>query len=156
MALSRDGILGADDMMIEPVPCPEWGDTVLIRGLTGEERDDWEESVQQIRQLPDGSREMHFDRRNARARFLVLCIVDETGQRIFKDSDAPALGKKNGKVLDRLYDVGAALSGITEEAQEEIEGNSDAAPSGDSSSISPESSDSLPLESSLPASLPES
>lgn len=141
MALTSSQILEADDAKVEAVDVPEWGGKVLVRGLTGIERDAYEAGIQQIRPKPDGSREIHFNRDNARAKLLVKCIVDEEGNRLFKDTDAPALGKKNGAVIDRLYDVAAELSGMGDTAEKEIEGNSEAAPGGDSSSSSPETSD---------------
>lgn len=135
MALSDD-ILGADDVEVEPVDVPEWGVKVYVRGLTGEERDLYEASLRQFRQRFDGKgQEMVLVQDNARAKLLVKCLVGEDRQRIFTDQQAPALGKKNGKVLDRLYEVAARLSGLSDEVQEELEGNSDAATaSGDSTS----------------------
>ncbi|MFJ6729987.1 phage tail assembly chaperone [Streptomyces sp. NPDC091281] len=143
MALSADAILGAEDTQIKTVDVPEWGGEVAVRGLTGMERDAYEASIQQIRPKPDGTREVVFVRDNARAKLLVKCLVDPDGRRLFKDTDAPALGKKNGAVIDRLYDVATELSGMSDAAQDDIEGNSEAAPSGDSSSSSPETSDEL-------------
>jgi hypothetical protein len=141
MALSGDQILGAQDVQSRTVRVPEWGGDVIVRGLSGIDRDAYEASLNQVRPKPDGSREVVLIRDNARAKLLVKCLVDEAGKRLFKDQDAPALGKKSGLVLDRLYDVAAELSGLSEEAEKEAEGNSDAAPSGASTSTSPESSD---------------
>ncbi|SHI68507.1 phage tail assembly chaperone [Streptomyces sp. 3214.6] len=155
MALNGTQILEADDTKIEPVPVPEWGGEVLVRGLTGIERDDYEASIQQIRPKPDGTKEVVFVRGNARARLLVKCLIDEQGNRLFKDSDAPALGKKNGAIIDKLYDVAAELSGMGDANEAEIEGNSEAGQTGDSSSSSPETSDE-PSESSSEASVPTS
>ena len=45
MRLSRDDILKAEDLTTEEVDVPEWGGTVLVRGLTGRERDEFEASV---------------------------------------------------------------------------------------------------------------
>ncbi|WP_329214791.1 phage tail assembly chaperone [Streptomyces sp. NBC_01485] len=143
MALTSTQILEAEDTQIKPVDVPEWGGEVLVRGLTGIERDAYEAGIQQIRPKPDGSREVVFVRDNARAKLLVKCLIDEQGNRLFKDTDAPALGKKAGAVIDRLYDVAAELSGMGDAVEKEIEGNSEAAPSGDSSSSSPETSDDL-------------
>lgn len=141
MALSASSILEAEDTQIRPVDVPEWGGEVLVRGLSGIERDAYEAGIQQIRPKPDGTREIHFNRDNARAKLLVKCLVDDEGNRLFKDTDAPALGRKNGAVIDRLYDVAAELSGMGDATEKEIEGNSEAAQSGDSSSSSPETSD---------------
>ncbi|MFJ2004820.1 hypothetical protein [Streptomyces chartreusis] len=155
MALSASAILEAEDVQIKSVDVPEWGGEVLVRGLTGIERDAYEAGIQQIRPKPDGTKEVVFVRDNARAKLLVKCLIDDNGTRLFKDTDAPALGKKNGAVIDRLYDVAAELSGLSDGADREAEGNSDAAQSGDSSSSSPETSD-APSENSSDESAPES
>ena len=108
--LSRDAILAADDREYEVVPCPEWGGEVRLRSLTGAERDAYEQSLVQTR---GKSREMNL--RNARAKLVALCAVDENGNRLFTDADVNALGKKNAKPLDRLFDVARRLSGLTED-----------------------------------------
>lgn len=108
--LSRDAILAADDREYEVVPCPEWGGEVRLRSLTGAERDAYEQSLVQTR---GKSREMNL--RNARAKLVALCAVDENGKRLFTDADVNALGKKNAKPLDRLFDVARRLSGLTED-----------------------------------------
>jgi len=106
--LSRDAILAADDREYEVVPCPEWGGEVRLRSLTGAERDAYEQSLVQTR---GKSREMNL--RNARAKLVALCAVDESGKRLFTDADVNALGKKNAKPLDRLFDAARRLSGLS-------------------------------------------
>ena len=142
MALSRDGILGAVDLQTEKVFVPEWGDDVIIRGLTGEELDAFQGSIRQFRPSFDGKgMEQVLVQDNMRAKLLVKCLVDEAGERLFSDQDASALGAKNGAVIDRLYDVASRLSGLSEEEKKELEGNSEAATDSDSSaSSSPETS----------------
>ncbi|MFE6362979.1 phage tail assembly chaperone [Streptomyces sp. NPDC057806] len=144
-AMGAADILGADDVTIEPVTVPEWGGrTVLVRGLSGTERDDWEASIRQLRPslTKKGEQEIVLNQSNARAKLLVKCIVNAEGGRVFTDQQAPALGRKNGKALDRLYDVASRLSGLSDEEEEAIEGNSETTEGGDDSpSSSPESSD---------------
>ena len=152
MSKIRELILEADDIPDEDVPCPEWArdgwdGTVKVRGLTGTERDAFEESNRQIRPVrgangkPDGQEVVPM-LANVRARLVVKCALDpEDDTRLFTDQDANALGKKSAKVLDRLFDVASRLSGLTEEDIEELAKNSAAAASGDSPSDSPESSD---------------
>jgi hypothetical protein len=141
MALSRDSILEASDIQTETVPVPQWGGDVILRGLTGEELDAYQASRRQIRNAGTPQQEVLIIQDNARAQLLVKCIVDETGTRVFTDRDAGLLGMKNGKILDKLYDVAAALSGLSEEDQAAMEGNSETPnPDGDSSSSSPEPS----------------
>lgn len=143
MALSRDGILAVNDVSIEKVYVPEWHDEVIVRGLTGEERDDYEASRRQIRNAGTPRAEVVFIQDNARAALLVKCLIDEDGERLFTDRDAPALGQKNGAALDRLYDVATRLSGMSDDEAEAIEGNSETA-SDASTSSSPETSSTAP------------
>jgi hypothetical protein len=134
MALSRDDILNADDLETREVDVPEWGGSVLVRGLTGRERDAYETSLTTERQTKAGV-QRGVDLDNVRAKLIARCVVDEDGQRLFKDQDIAALGAKSAVALNRVYDVALELSGLTDESQEEIEGNSDAATGGDSSSV---------------------
>ena len=43
--LTREQILKADDMTTERVPVPEWGGEVLVKSLTGRQRDEFEGSM---------------------------------------------------------------------------------------------------------------
>ncbi|MFJ8153971.1 phage tail assembly chaperone [Streptomyces sp. NPDC094468] len=156
MALSRDSILQASDVRTKTVPVPEWGGDVILRGLTGEELDAYQASRRQVRNAGTKQQELVIIQDNARASLLVKCIIDDDGARVFTDQDAGLLGMKNGKVLDRLFDVASDLSGLSDEDQEEMEGNSETpTPDGVSSSSSHEPSD-APSPSSSEASAPES
>lgn len=144
MPLSRDQILAADDVQTAEVPTPEWGGTVLVRSLSGTERDAYEQSMTTMRPSLDpkknGELEAVPDVANSRAKLVARGCVDEAGNRLFTDADIAALGAKNAAVLDRLFDKIAELSGLTPKVEAELEGNSDAAPSGASTSASPETS----------------
>lgn len=156
MALSRDLILQASDIETQTVPVPEWDGEVIIRGLTGEELDAYQASRRQVINAGTKDQQLVLIQDNARANLLVKCIVDADGTRVFTDRDAGLLGMKNGKVLDRLFDVAAELSGLNDEEQEEMEGNSETPTAdGDSSSPSLETSD-APEPSSSEGSAPES
>ena len=141
MALNRDAILAVNDIKVEKVPVPEWHDEVIIRGLTGDELDAFQGSIRQFRPTFDGKgMETVLIQEGMRAKLLVKCLIDENGDRLFTDQDAPELGKKNGAVIDRLYDVAAALSGLSEEEKQAMEGNSEAATDDSSTSSSPTTS----------------
>jgi hypothetical protein len=140
MALSRDGILGAVDVQTEKVFVKEWGDDVIVRGLTGDELDAFQGSVRQFRPTFDGKgMEAVLVQEGMRAKLLVKCLIDESGERLFTDQDASALGAKNGAVIDRLYDIASRLSGLSEDEKKEMEGNSEPpTDSGGSTSSLPE------------------
>ena len=146
MALNRDAILGAVDVQTEKVDVPEWGGDVIVRGLTGDELDNFQGSIRQFRPTFDGKgMEAVLVQDGMRSKLLVKCLVDEAGERLFTDQDASALGAKNGAVIDRLYDVAARLSGLSEEEKAELEGNSEtASEAAGSSSPSPETSSTAP------------
>ena len=119
MSLSRAQILQAKDIATESVVVPEWGDVVLVRGLTGRERDQYEGAM--VRMYGTHAT---LNRDNFRARLVVLAAVDDQGERLFSDADIPALAEKSSSALSRLFDVAARLSGITESDIGELEKNS--------------------------------
>lgn len=109
--LTKDQILGADDLDWEDVPCPEWGGDVRVRALTGRERDRYEMKAALSRK--DGT-EMDF-----RSELVVRTIIDENGERLFTDKEMTQLAAKSATPIDRLFDVVRRLSGMEEETVEE-------------------------------------
>lgn len=131
MALNKDQILHADDLPRREVQTPEWGGSVFVRALTGDERDSYEGEMLGS----DGTRKT--DVTGVRARLAVRTIVDEGGRRIFDDQDAFELGAKSAAVLQRIFESVLELSGMTEAAAEDAVKNSDDGPSEGSTSTSP-------------------
>lgn len=129
--LSRDQILGAEDLPTRDVDVPEWGGTVRMRGLTGSELDAYQASMRKFR----GDKQI-ITLNDMRARLVASCIVDEDGERLFTDKQVKELGGKSGKVLDRLFDIAAGSSGLTEEAVEELVENFESGPSDEDGSDS--------------------
>lgn len=129
--LTRDQILEAKDIETEEVECPEWGGSVLVRGLTGQERDQWEASMQERR-----GKLFVPNLENIRAKLVVWSVVDEDGQRLFNLGDVDELGKKSAAPIDRIYDAAAKLSGISDEDVEEMIANFEKTAGGDSPSTS--------------------
>ena len=127
--LGKDAILAADDIRTERVPIPEWGGEVMVRGLTGRQRDQWEAGMQVRR-----GKRFEPDMRDFRARLVILCVVDETGTLVFHEGDIDALSNKSGSALDKIYDAAARLSGISEEDVESLTKNSVPTDGGPSSS----------------------
>jgi hypothetical protein len=139
--LSKDQIVGADDRPTRDVDVPEWGGTVRVRALSGSDRDAYEASMRTV--MPDGTGGMKVvaDESNARAKLAAHSMVDENGERLFGDHEVSRLGLKSAEALHRVFMAAAELSGLTDDAEKEIEGNSEAAPGGGSSSDSPATSD---------------
>lgn len=117
--LNREEILNAPDLLTEEVSVPEWGGEVLVRGMTGTERDAFET---EIVLLKDGKK-AELVRENIRAKLVARCIVGDDGERIFNDADIYALGKKSAAALDRVFGIAQRLSGITQEDADELAKN---------------------------------
>ena len=111
--LSRDAILGADDIRSEIVSVPEWGGDVRVATLSGAQRDDFEMAI--VESKGKGG--------SLRARLVAACVIDEAGEPMFSQKDVAALGKKSGKALDRVFSVAQKLAGLTDGDVEELEGN---------------------------------
>lgn len=137
--LSKHEIQQIDDQQVDDVDVPEWGGSVRVRGLTGEERDAYEASL--IEERKRGGVGVTKKRlRNARARLIVMAAVDDAGDPLFTTEDIPWLGQKSARAVDRLAEKARELSGMTEQDEEELLGNSDADPSDGSTSGSPNDS----------------
>lgn len=130
--LSKSQIFEADDRTYEDVEVPEWGGTVRVRGLSGTELDAYEASTQK-----QVGNKIVRDVRNFRARLVALSAVNEDGSPLFEPNEVAALASRSGAALARLFDVCCRLSGMTEDAVEALEGNSEPAQSGPSTSVSP-------------------
>ena len=100
--LSKDAILAVDDLPRETVIIPEWGGEVLVRTMSGTDRDAFEASLLE----KDGRME------NVRARLVALTLCDSQGDRLFDDSEIAALGRKSARALDRVFSVAQRLNGI--------------------------------------------
>ena len=123
--LTKDLILKADDRRTQTVEVPEWGGAVIVKTLSGTERDQFEESI-----LAGGKR----DFKGVRAKLVALSIIGEDGERLFTFEEAELLGEKSSLALDRVFGVAQRLSGFTTKDMEELAENLPEGQSGDSTS----------------------
>ena len=108
--LTRDQILAAKDIATKTVEVPEWGGSVLVRGLSGSARD----TIESTYTSADGT----LDRErfgNFRAAIVSMSIVDESGARVFTDADVAAIGEKSSLALGRVFDEAMRLSALRPE-----------------------------------------
>ena len=109
--LTRDMILQASDLSRQAVDIPEWGGSAFIYEMTGTELDGYQSS------LMDGSGTVTPAKLiDARARLVAICLRNNDGNRLFTDTDVAALGRKNGRILDRLWKVARDLNAMGDEA----------------------------------------
>lgn len=116
MLLTKDQIIGADDLPYQDIEVPEWGGSVRVRTMTGSERDAFEDSISKV---VDGKFEM--DRKDYRAKLLSRVLVDDKGQRIFSDKEVDLLGRKSAKAIGRLMDVAQELNALSKGETEALE-----------------------------------
>lgn len=124
--LGRNDILEAKDLKRELLDIPEWDGSVYVHTLKGSERDEFENRVVQAR------KKGKLDVRGVKAHLVIVCTRDENGKPIFGLNDIGVLNEKSGKAIDRIFTAAQKLSGLTDEEVEELTGNSESVPSGDS------------------------
>ena len=132
MGLTRDQMLeAARNAKIErdTLTIPELGGAVIVRGMSGTERDEFEDGLR----IRKGRKAGQSDLKNFRAKFAVRVIVDEQGGRVLKDEDATIFGQMPAGVLDRIISRCMELSGM---ADEEVADLGNASGSGDSGASS--------------------
>lgn len=124
--LTGEQILAADDLKLLRHEVPEWGGHVYVRTLGGDERDLFEQSFLDAQ----GNRKQIVH--NIRAGLLARTLADQRGNRLFTDKQIAQLGRKNAKVLDRLFGLSQRMNGLSDSDIEEMVKNSQSDPSGGS------------------------
>lgn len=102
----RNLILTADDLKTKVVSVKEWSVELIVRELSGGERDE-------VFRLHDQSADI-----KAVCRTIELGAIDEEGNRVFKDGDAEKLAGKSDAALTKLYSEIMKLSGCVIEKSE--------------------------------------
>lgn len=124
----------------ELVHVPEWGLSVWVYELTGEELDNWRQGLLRSSRRSRGDMEVDPKKlRGQTARLVCAAVRDENGQRIFADLDAPSLLKKGSGAVERLATVARRLSRVVADEDEfdELGNDSEPTTNGSSNSDSP-------------------
>jgi len=133
--LNREAILQAEDLDRELVSVPEWGGEVYVRALTGDERDEFEASMIEMRPGKGGRTEAVPKLQQIRANLVARTVCGADGERMFTSANVTELGAKSAAALDRLYEVASRLSGLREEDIKELAQDLVETPGDDSSSV---------------------
>ena len=129
--LTREQILGRDDLKREVIEVPEWGGSIVIRELRASEREVFEKRVIQAGGSGPGLAKTLGD---LRVSLVVKCIVDPaTGERVFDDSDTKALNENSATAIARIFALCSRLSGISSEVVDSVVGESEVTDGGGSS-----------------------
>lgn len=126
--LTAADILDADDIRSEYVEVPEWGGTVKVVGLTGEQRNKVGALMRVEAKKTSEDDALAF----FQMRIVAAAMVDEDGKRLFSQNDVVKLAKKSAGAIQRVYEVAAKLAGIGDDALEEAKADLKATPSDDS------------------------
>lgn len=125
--VSRQQIADADDITEEDVPVPEWGGKVRVRGLTGEQRDEFEGSIIVEKRDPDrkGKTKSSVEHRRLRAKLVVKSVVHppdspQAGQPMFDETDIGWIAAKSAAALDRVFSTAQRLSGMSDEDVDDL------------------------------------
>ena len=114
--MNREQILASTPVLTrEKVVIKEWGGTFYVREFTGSERDAWEQAIID-------------NRSNVSAITVARSLVDEQGNRVFKDEDAEALSLQPARILARIADKARKLNKLGADDVEIEKGNSEADP----------------------------
>ncbi len=128
--LTKSEILDAQDLPTQIVVVPEWAGDVVVRGLTGSERDSLEASI-----VVQKGKNVTANLQNLRAKMVQRCIIDPKSRELmFSPAEVSALGNKSAVALQRVFDVARELSGMGDADVKELTGNSESEPSDGSGS----------------------
>jgi hypothetical protein len=109
--VNAQDILSIVDTKVESVTVPEWNNqTVFVRSITAAERETLAAQIEKESKKPSP---------NVAALICACVISDAAGARLFTDTHAVELGKKNGAALERIVKASNKLNGFGTEKQEE-------------------------------------
>lgn len=116
--LTREQILEADDLPTEELEVPEWGGTVVLRALNGEQREEIEVRSHKAKATGDA-----LGWKGLKALVATYVVVDEAGKPLFTAKDVASLAKKSSTVLDRIFERVLTMNGMTKQDAEDLAGN---------------------------------
>jgi hypothetical protein len=119
--LSKEDIIGATDVEFAYVECPEWGGRVKLRSLNSAQRTRIEDHIQ-IFDNPD-TKLKGVRQSGIKEMAIAEAAIDEDGRQLFSEEDVQLIASKNAKVVDRLWEKIAVMSGIGEMARDEAAKN---------------------------------
>ena len=103
--LTRFDILSSNDLPRSEVDCPEWGGSILVRGLT-------------LGEMSSVTKAGDTTAMNLAA--IVACVVDDVGTPLFTAEDLDALRTKSQAPLLRIVSEINRLSGMAPDAEAEL------------------------------------
>jgi len=136
MLLDRNSLLKKEDLSVQKVELGK-DEFVFVRQMTGRERDRFEQSLIKEEKGAKGAVEYKRSLEDFRAKLVVCTVCDETGSLLLRPTDIEVLSTSMSAArLEKIVNAAQALNNISEQDKEELVKNSEAAPSGNSTSDS--------------------
>lgn len=110
----RDKILAANDRTFEVVHIPEWDCDVRVYTMTAGDK------TRIMKKFTDGGIPDDYF-----ARLTYLCVCDETGTRIFSESDIAELQDKSATAITRIAECAARINKLSDSPEALAEKNSE-------------------------------
>lgn len=123
--LTIEQIRAVNDHQEVDVPVPEWGGKVRVRSLSTGEKQEFEQGMIKVK-----GKQRDVNLKNLRERLIVKALV----QPRMTQTDIQMLSEKNALPVSRIYDVAAALSGLSDDDVESLVGKSETTQENSSSS----------------------
>jgi hypothetical protein len=103
------------DLDYEDVDVPEWGVKLRVQEPDADRRADLAQGFVDAAESGDNVKV----RALYPALLIATCVDPEDGTPVFAESDAPLIGLKEGKVVDRLATIAMRLAGLDEQTDVE-------------------------------------
>jgi hypothetical protein len=123
MALTRDQILGIQDIEVKEIEVPGWNDSVFIRKLTRGQQDEYAKrrfGKSSMKHLGAQQQEVESDISlfGHDAWLFAQSVCDEEGKRLFTNSDVMKLNEKSGEAIGFVALKIVEFSGMKEDIEE--------------------------------------
>lgn len=130
--LTKVDILDAQDVTRVKVEVPEWGGFVYVQTMTADARGVLEDEMVALQDANGADSETDISYSAMKVLMVMLCVVDESGDRLFSKEDIKALGRKSSVALNKVVSIAMKLNVLTMESQEDLAKNTKPDPSGGS------------------------
>jgi len=118
---TRNELLGLTKRRHKTIEIPELGLTFRIQSLTEREKSEYETAL-----LTKTGRSVSRERlTDAARRLMVLCLVDDSGERLLEQGDVNALSQLDSIVAAKIYNECQTHCGFGEDDIEQIVKNSE-------------------------------
>jgi len=120
----REEFMGLENPKPEKIYIDSLKGYVYVSHMSGEDLEEFEGLLMEVIEKPNGEVEIEQRREGMREKWLVICLRDAEGKRLFKSSEYKLLQQKPAEVLKELYEKTQDVNKVTKEALEKMRKNS--------------------------------